>query len=301
MNQTPGVVPVPTLGLDMGGTAVRAGLVHPDGTVRAFARHPLPAGGDARRTALVDLARRYADEVRAVGLAVAGLVEGGRLVMSANVGIGGVDLRRELADATGRPVEVVNDAQAAAVAEVRTGSTPRAGLVLVVTVGTGIGGALVLDGALVRGRGFAGEIGHTVVDRGGLPCGCGAAGCWEGLASGTALARAAREVLTGRDRSVDALVHRAAAGEPEAFAAVLACAEAFAEGLDSVCAVLAPDHVVLGGGVFARGGLVADLYRSVAAGRRWVRGAVLSAATRGDHGGLVGAGLVAHDAVGLPV
>ena len=76
-----------------------------------------------------------------------------------------------------------------------------------------------------------------------------------------------------------------------------ACAEAFAEGLDSLCAVLAPDRVVLGGGVLARGGLVADLYRSTALRRRWVRGAHVTTATWGDCGGLVGAGLVAHDAV----
>ncbi|MFI2704648.1 ROK family protein [Cellulosimicrobium composti] len=291
----------PTVGIDMGGTTIRGGLVDPDGTVRRFVRRPVPLDAAGRRAAPADLARELAGATvsgaAAVGLAVSGVVEGGRLVRSANVGIAGVDLRADLVAATGLPVEVVNDAQAAALAEVRTGGAGTRGVVLVVTVGTGIGGALVVDGALVRGRGFAGEVGHTVVDRGGRPCGCGAAGCWEGLASGEALRREAERLLPGPRRTVDELVERAGAGDVAAFAAVAACAEAFAEGLDSLCAVLAPDRVVLGGGVLARGGLVADLYRSTALRRRWVRGAHVTTATWGDCGGLVGAGLVAHDAV----
>jgi len=285
----------PTVGIDMGGTMIRGGLVEADGTLRRVVRRPLPEAPGARHAAVVELARDLGEHATAVGLAVAGVVEDGRLQLSANVGLTDVDLRADLGDATGLPVEVVNDAQAAALAEVR--GSAAGGLILVVTVGTGIGGALVLDGRLVRGRGFAGEIGHVVVDRGGQPCGCGAAGCWEGLASGGALRRVAERVLPGPGRTVDRLVASAEAGMPQAVDAVALAAEAFAEGLNSMCAALAPHRIVLGGGVFARGGLVAELYRARAAERRWVRGAEITMATWGDRAGLVGAGFAAHDLV----
>ncbi|MCZ2262252.1 ROK family protein, partial [Isoptericola sp. QY 916] len=164
-------VPGTTVGIDVGGTMIRGGLVGPEGSLRDVVRRPLPDGPEARYAAVLDLARELGREADAVGVAVAGVVEDGRLLLSANLGLGG-DLRAALVESTGLPSEVVNDAQAAALAEVH-GSAAR-GLVLVVTVGTGIGGAVVLDGRLVRGRGFAGEIGHVVVDRGGRPCGCGA-------------------------------------------------------------------------------------------------------------------------------
>jgi glucokinase len=288
----PGTAP-PTVGIDMGGTMIRGGLVDADGSLRRVVRRALPVDAVARHAAVIGLARDLAGDAAAVGVAVAGVVEDGRLLVSANVGLAGIDLRADVSDATGLPTEVVNDAQAAALAEVRGSAT--AGLTLVVTVGTGIGGALVLDGKLVRGRGFAGEIGHVVVDRGGRPCGCGAVGCWEGLASGEALRRTADEVLTGPRRTVGRLVASAEAGSPRAVDALADAADAFAEGLNSMCAALAPHHIVLGGGVFARGGLVADLYRSRAATRRWVQGARITTATWGDRAGLVGAGFAAHD------
>ncbi|MFC7876347.1 ROK family protein [Isoptericola sp. NPDC057391] len=291
-------VPGTTVGIDMGGTMIRGGLVGPDGSLRGVVRRPLPDSPEARHAAVLELARDLGQDASAVGVAVAGVIDDGRLLLSANVGLGDIDLRADLVESTGLPSEVINDAQAAALAEVHGSSAQ--GLVLVVTVGTGIGGAVVLDGKLVRGRGFAGEIGHVVVDRGGLSCGCGAAGCWEGLASGEALRRAAERVLPGPDRTVDRLVAAADSGEPTAVGALMEAAEAFADGLDGMCAVLAPHRIVLGGGVFARGGLVADVYRSQAATRRWVRGAEITMAVRGDHAGLLGAGLAARELVAGP-
>jgi len=291
-------VPGTTVGIDMGGTMIRGGLVGPDGSLRDVVRRPLPRTPEARHAAVLELARDLGQDAEAVGVAVAGVVDDGRLLLSANLGLGDVDLRSALVEVTGLPSEVINDAQAAALAEVH-GSGAQ-GLVLVVTVGTGIGGAVVLDGRLVRGRGFAGEIGHVVIDRGGQPCGCGAAGCWEGLASGESLRRAAERVLPGPDRTVDRLVAAADAGDPRAVGALMEAAEAFADGLDGMCAVLAPHRIVLGGGVFARGGLVADVYRSQAATRRWVRGAEITMAARGDEAGLLGAGLAARELVAGP-
>ncbi|MCZ2264916.1 ROK family protein, partial [Isoptericola sp. QY 916] len=126
------------------------------------------------------------------------------------------------------------------------------------------------------------------------------AGCWEGLASGESLRRTAERVLPGPDRTVDRLVAAADAGDPRAVGALMEAAEAFADGLDGMCAVLAPHRIVLGGGVFARGGLVADVYRSQAATRRWVRGAEITMAVQGDQAGLLGAALAARELVAGP-
>jgi glucokinase len=192
------------------------------------------------------------------------------------------------------PVRVVNDARAAGYAEARRAIVPDSrtggGTVLVVTVGTGIGGAVVVGGRLLEGSGHAGEIGHMSIDPHGRQCDCGRRGCWERLVGGRAL----RESLGDRWASVGDLAACAERGDENAVAHIAARAEAFGAGLDSLCAVLAPTTVVLGGGIIARGGPIAAAYTAAARDLRWLRGR-LQLSRLGDHAGLMGAGLLAWE------
>jgi glucokinase len=190
-------------------------------------------------------------EVGAVGLAVAGTVADGVLIWSANLGLAGIDYRSELQEATGRPAAVINDARAAALAEAHRGAGVGAATMLMVTVGTGIGGGLVIDGRLLTGTGDAGEIGHLLIDPRGPRCRCGHRGCWEQLAGGLALDAAARQEAVAHPSGLIAAA--AAEGQPSAASLAQAAmrsdrtanriirhhARLFGRGLDSLCAVLA--------------------------------------------------------------
>jgi glucokinase len=181
-------------------------------------------------------------------------------------------------------------------------------MVLMVTVGTGIGGGLVIDGEVERGRGHLGEIGHMVLDPGGPECACGRAGCWEALASGRALDRAARAcaaapsgMLAGSDDADGAdLVAAAEAGDAAAGAAIEAVARALGRGLAVLVAVLDPDVIVVGGGVGTLGARLLDPARrammEAMPGAEHRRETPVLAAGFGPDSGLVGAALVAGGA-----
>jgi glucokinase len=300
---------VTTLGIDLGATHIRAGLVDRAGGLTRVVRHALPPDPSSRLRAPAQVLTHYLDvDVDAVGLAVAGTVTEGVLTWSANLGLADVDFAAEL---PGRRVTVVNDARAAALAEARFGAAVDAPTVLMVTVGTGIGGGLVSGGRLQVGTGHAGEIGHLRLDADGPPCRCGHRGCWEQLAGGVALNRTG-EPLARRDSTssrndgptnvADTVDHTtgaalladaAAAGEPAAVAALGRHATHFARGLDSLCAVLAPHVLVLGGGLIARRGPVRDAYLTAAEGLRWHSGRTRTALL-GDDAGVLGAALAAN-------
>lgn len=298
-----------TVGIDLGATHVRAGLVDPAGRLTRVVRHALPPDPASRRRAPAHVLARYADvDVAAVGLAVAGTVTEGVLTWSANLGLADVDFAAEL---PAYRVTVVNDARAAALAESRLGAGAGAPTVLMVTVGTGLGGALVDDGRLRVGTGHAGEIGHLRLDADGPPCRCGNQGCWEQLAGGVALNRTGTELAGQRpvgsphDTTADAgdtgegtagaafLADAAAAGEPRAVAALRRHATDFGRGVDSLCAVLAPHVLVLGGGLIARRGPIRDAYLAAVARLRWHRGRTRTAVL-GDDAGVLGAALAAN-------
>ncbi len=211
----------------------------------------------------------------------------------------------------GRRLVVDNDATAAAVAELGTGAARGARDVLVVTLGTGIGGALVVDGAVRRGaHGFAGEIGHMVVDRDGLECSCGQRGCWETLASGTALGLLARRAVAegaapglatraepGGAVRGEHVTEAAAGGDPGAMLVLRAFAEQVAIGLANLVLVTDPELVVLGGGPIGAGEVLLAPLREALAARllpSWHRPEVpVLAAAHGERAGAVGAALLA--------
>ncbi len=232
------------------------------------ARHGTPMSGGTEGGGVgADLA--------GVGVGVAGLVDGsGRVLAAPHLrGVEGPGLAEALGQVLGRPVVVGNDATCAAVAEHWRGAARDADDAVVVTVGTGIGAGLVVGGRIVHGgHGFAGEPGHQVVDPLGPACPCGRRGCWERVASGSALGAAARQAAAGGD--ADALVAlaggdplairgehvmaAAVAGDRTARGLVADLAHWLAVGLANLVVVVDPAIVVLAGGLSAAGPLLID-------------------------------------------
>ncbi|HXF71955.1 MAG TPA: ROK family protein, partial [Actinomycetota bacterium] len=194
------------IGIDVGGTKIAGVRVDRAGAVEARATAATPPG-DQERTfeAIVRIAEELASPaVRAVGVGAAGLVTwpDGVIRFAPNNAWREFPLRARLAEATGLPCIVDNDAAVAALAEHRYGAGRGARDLLLVTVGTGIGGGIVVEGRPFRGaHGFAAEIGHVIVEPGGPRCGCGNLGCWEQVASGTAIERAGRAAARERPGS----------------------------------------------------------------------------------------------------
>ena len=225
------------IGIDVGGTKIAAGAVGDDGEVLAFLRKPTPASDPSAVAGVIaecvrELARSY--DVRGVGIGAAGFVDGTRttIVFAPNLAWRNEPLALRVADATGLPVVVENDANAAAWGEFRFGVAAGYSSVVVVTVGTGIGGGIIVDGRLLRGSGgFAGEIGHINVVPGGLRCGCGLAGLH--------VTQAARE------------------GDPAALECFAHISHWLGVGLADLSAVLDPEAYVLAGGVSEAGELLA--------------------------------------------
>lgn len=316
-----------TIGLDIGGTKILGVVADESGAVRAEVRRPTPANdADEVIPVLVEIVTELrkrddgdsAEEVAAVGVGAAGLVDRDGVVRFApNIpALNGIPLREILARATGLPVCVDNDANAAAWGEVVHGAARGLQHVLVVTLGTGVGGGLVIDGKLSRGaHGFAAEIGHMTVVRDGPPCACGARGHWEAIASGPALARSAREraeagkatevlrLAAGNvgDISGFHIAQAAATGDLDALAILDGYAEAVALGLAGLANVLDPERIVIGGGIVEMGGLLMDRIRSSFAAH--MEGATVRPeisiveATLGECAGAIGAAALARDLV----
>lgn len=299
------------VGLDIGGTKISAGVV--DGTGRILARSRRPTVADDAAAIEADVVALVAElsvdfPIEAVGVAAAGLVDADRSTVrfAPNIAWRDRPLGAHLSEALGLPVLVENDANAAGWAEHRFGAAKDASDMLMVTLGTGIGGAVVTGSTLVRGaNGFASEIGHLRFVPDGLPCGCGRLGCWEQYASGTALARGARHAAATMPDRAAALLARAG-GDPGRITGeqVTALARGGDElalqlvgqlvgdlglGIASLVAVLDPGVVVLGGGMATDGDFLLPLVDKVV--RAELVGPVppvLRVAHFRDEGGLVG-------------
>src|SRR3954468_2488835 len=207
------------IGVDVGGTKIAAGLVDEDGRVAATTRRDTPSTDpDKIEEAISDVVRDLAADrdVEAVGLAAAGLVDADRstVLFAPNLAWRREPLREAVEKRCGLPVVVENDANAAAWAEARFGAGRGEDYVVVLTVGTGIGGGIVVDGRLLRGRfGMAAEIGHLNIVPDGRRCVCGLQGCWEQYASGRALVQEAYEQAIASPALARELLRRAG-GDP---------------------------------------------------------------------------------------
>jgi glucokinase len=250
--------------------------------------------------------------VEAVGIGAAGYIDQTRSVVmfAPNLAWRDLDLRAELEERVALPFVVENDANAAAWGEFRYGAGEEFDDLLLVTVGTGVGGGIVHDGRLFRGGyGVGGEIGHMRVVPDGILCGCGNRGCLESYGSGSALVREARAVATTGSPFARTLLDRAG-GDPAAITGPLVteCAEAgdpfcverlaelgtwLGDGIASLAAVLDPAVVVIGGGVSAAGDLLLDPIRAAFARQLTGRGhrplAEVRPAVLGNRAGLIGA------------
>jgi len=237
--------------------------------------------------------RLMSDDVVAVGIGIPGRLDrDGRTVLSAGfVNLADIPLGEILSARIARPVILDNDAHMALVAELAVGAAKDVDHVVMFTVGTGIGGAVVDSRRLLRGRGNAGQLGHLTVDPNGPPCKCGRRGCSEVFASGTALNRYIEDAGMPQGTSVESLL--ATHDHDAAAAAVLArWVTSWRQAIDTAVAAFDPDLVVLGGGL---GVAAATALRSIAPTSRWFDCPVV-AAVLGDDAGVVGAGLRAFTA-----
>src|SRR3954470_23385568 len=268
-----------TIGVDVGGTKVAAGVVDEEGKVLVSTRRPTPGESpdhvEETIAAVVTELRREYNDIEAVGIGAAGFVDADRSVVlfAPNLVWRDEPLRDDVAARIGLPVVVENDANAAAWAEHRFGAGRDVRDLVCVTVGTGIGGGIVLDGALYRGRfGIGAEFGHMRVIPGGRRCGCGQRGCWEQYCSGRALLREAREIADVRP-DYGARLLALGGGEPEGIEsfevtqaaregdpAAVACFEEIGswlgQGLADLPAVPAPGPFLVRGAVADAGDLL---------------------------------------------
>ena len=264
------------IGVDVGGTKVLGGVVDDSGKVLKSARKDTPReGGAALTQTIADVAKELMKDftIDSVGVSAAGFVSSDRKTMLATpniAGWNGVNLDSELSSLIGLPVVIENDANAAAWGEVKFGAARGKKDVLMITVGTGIGGGIIANGKLHRGAfGIAAEIGHMRVVPDGLLCGCGAHGCFEQYGSGNALVRFARESVkanptAGRhllalgDGTIEgisggAISDAAASGDQLALDAFSTLGNWLGAGIASLSVVLDPECVVIGGGVIDAG------------------------------------------------
>ncbi len=267
-----------TVGIDIGGTKIAAGVVDEQGRILARVRAATP-GRDAEqveeKVSEMVLALRKDHDIEAVGIGAAGFVDEqrSRVNFAPNLGWKDEPLRMAVESVVGLPVVVENDANAAAWGEYRFGAGKDRDYVVTITVGTGIGAGIILEGALYRGRwGAAAEFGHLNVDPGGRPCGCGNRGCWEQYASGNALVREARYLASERRSEAETLLdlgdgtpegvqglhvtQAAREGDPVALAAFDFVSRWLGQGMADVTAILDPECFVIGGGVSEAGELL---------------------------------------------
>ena len=270
------------VGIDIGGTKIAGALVDEDGTIVRDARVATPASdGEGIVEAVVTLVEELIDGVEAigVGVAAAGFIDADQalIVYSPNLSWRNEPLKAKLEAKLSIPVIIENDANAAGWAEFRHGAGRGSKNMAMLTIGTGVGGAVIADSKMLRGGfGIGGELGHIRMVPNGLLCGCGAYGCFEQYGSGTALLRAARE-LADAGTAEGALLRklRDAAGEltgDQVYEAILQSdagalrllaelGEWIGQAIASLTAVLDPEVVVIGGGVSAAGDLLLEPIR----------------------------------------
>jgi glucokinase len=301
----------PVLALDIGGTKLAAGVVDAGGRTHSFVVEPSHAEQGPERVLerLFELGRRAVAEsdlgwpdIHAVGIGCGGPLDAERGILLAPLHLPGwrdVPVTALAEQAYDRPAALENDATAAAAAEHRYGAGAGTRNMVYLTISTGVGGGVVVDGRLYRGAGGnGGELGHVTVDWHGRLCrGCGRRGCLEAYVSGTSIAERAREAGL-ESATAEQVAAGARAGEPLAAAVWDETVEALACGLASIVNLFEPELVVIGGGVSRAG------EQLLAPVREWVRSnsmqpaglaADIVASALGDRVGVVGAAAIVYD------
>lgn len=270
------------IGIDIGGTKVAGALVDENGAIIREARVATPVSDpvalvDAVVGLVTDL--RAGEKVLGVGVAMAGFIDHqqANVIYGTNFGWKNFPLKSEIEAKLDVPVIIENDANAAGWAEYRFGAGQGHQHMVMLTLGTGVGGAIIVDGKMLRGGfGVAGELGHMRVVPDGIPCGCGQRGCIESYASGTALLRTANELVDSGDASGKRLAELKAQagqltgaevyqglveGDPGAVQLLRNLASWLGQAIASLSAILDPEIVVIGGGVSQAGDLLLEPLR----------------------------------------
>ncbi|MEU7583678.1 ROK family protein [Streptomyces sp. NPDC041068] len=301
------------IALDVGGTGMKAALVGADGTLLHEARRPTgrERGADAVVESILDFAadlrahgiERFGEPAAAAGVAVPGIVdsERGIALYASNLGWSDVPLRDLLsARLEGVPVALGHDVRTGGLAEGRIGAGKGADRFLFVPLGTGIAGAIGIDGAIEPGaHGSAGEIGHIVVRPGGPPCDCGQRGCLERLASASAVSRAWAEASGDADADAADCAKAVESGDPRAQEVWQNAVDALADGLLTALTLLDPHTLIIGGGLAEAGETLFTPLRAAVAARIVQLQTLpeIVPAALGDTAGCLGAGLLAWDLV----
>jgi len=255
--------------VDIGGTSTKIGIVDEEGRVVSRATVPTSAAGNplplmdaiaASLRPMLDAAIATSDQPLGIGVSVAGFLDPERTAMVENanlLALCGFPLRRAFEERFPLDCRLEVDSNATVAAEYRYGAGRGSKRLLGVTIGTGLGGGVVIDGALLRYTGeCAGDLGHIILDPKGPPCSCGSHGCLEAIVSSGALSRRAG------GRSVRAIISAAKSGEREAVAALAETGRWLGLGLASLSPLFAPDTIVVGGGVAAAGDLLLEPTRA---------------------------------------
>ncbi|MCI8690677.1 MAG: ROK family protein [Oscillibacter sp.] len=259
------------IGIDVGGTNLKAGLVDESGKILAAERMPLGEfqGEGALANSLADLAEAVLQssgvnlsEIQHVGIGIPGAVAGGDVLYTCNIPMRNVPLAELFQRRLDVPVLLENDANCAAVGEWIGGAGRGAKDFIIITLGTGVGGGLILNGKLYAGGGIVGEVGHMVIEKDGEPCNCGRRGCWEQYASATGLIRMTKEAMNKHPNSllwkvtlenggVDGRAAFMAAGQGDAHAQNLCkrYVEYLGAGVTNLVNILQPEILAVGGGV----------------------------------------------------
>ena len=296
-----------TIGVDVGGTKIAAGVVDSEGRIGLRLDRPTPtASQEDLLTALDEMVEELCDDhVVAIGFGLPSTIDqrSGRAISSVHIPLADLDFRDRMRTRFSLPVGIDNDANAATLAEWQIGAGRGTRYMVMLTLGTGVGGGLVLDGKMYRGAvGAAAELGHMVLSYGGEPCGgtCQGHGHFEHYASGRAADRAAREIL-GEAATARDVVAAAREGNDAALEAMHEIGRRLGAGIGTLVNVFDPEVVVLGGGFSSALDLLLDSAREVVAqealppGRTSVR---IVPADLGGDAGLIGAGLVGFEALG---
>lgn len=271
------------IGIDIGGTKIAGAVVDEDGEIVAEDRVPSPAADStAIEDAVVDMVTRLREghDIAGVGVAAAGFIDAAQSIVyyAPNLSWRNEPFREKLTARLGMPVVIENDANAAGWAEFRFGAAQLVSDMVMLTIGTGVGGAIVVSDELFRGGfGTGGELGHVRLIPGGLPCGCGAAGCLEQYGSGRALGRLANELAdaggigralaekreaAGGALSGTDIYELIVSGDGGALTALRRLGSYIGQGCATLGAVLDPQMFVIGGGVAQAGELLLEPVRN---------------------------------------
>jgi glucokinase len=297
------------IGVDVGGTKILAGVVDRQGDVARREERPTPVATQDELLAALDetVENLLDDDVVALGFGLPSTIDqrAGRAIASIHIPLADLAFRDRMADRFGLPIAIDNDGNAAAIAEWRLGAGRGASHIVALTLGTGIGGGLILDGRPYRGAiGAAAELGHIVLDYGGVPCGgaCTGHGHFEALAAGSAADETAMRRF-GHDADGRRLVDEARAGNELALSDIAEIGRRLGAGIASFVNVFNPELVIIGGGFSKAGDLLFEPLREtlavegLAPARDLVR---IVPAAFGTESGMIGAALVGFEALDSP-